>query len=633
MAMIKTGNIFLSQSPKFLEQPALLCRPTAPIVPGDDGAWTLSAGGSFDFMTFFNALSVGKFRTYTSAESFSLHLELKGGPCTFTQTRADSFNYRPDAVEGTSFEIPASDQWRSFDIDLVVEDSDEVVAFTLTCEGDVELRGSYYSASVPDDKIREVELALCTTTFRKEDYIVPNIELVRKGIVESDEAIAAHFHMHVVDNGKTLDVEKLSGKGITIHPNPNVGGSGGYARGMIEAMEQTPRATHVLLMDDDVEILPESIIRTYQLLTMVNDEYAEAFVSGAMMNMDQPDERWEDIGFFTFDGSFGPLKPPERMSSVHGLVGNETFPFPLPGRSHADTRQAYAGWWFCVIPMTTIDEVGLPLPLFVRSDDTEYARRADPKIMTLNGICVWHEVFYMRYNPAVERYQVNRNVFISQSASKMAPLADFERKFYHQVQLDLKKFNYVDAELALEGLEDYMKGPDYISKPVAGPRFMDANRHKEKLRPFEEVAEEARGLGVDLESLTTAEVQNDEARSIGDRLADFATFNGQRFDPGYTQKDKVAVVDAAGWIYPAGKVRRADVLVVVDVPNRLAAIRRRDPKRFHEVWNRYKADMARYRKEKPALDKAYAAARPTLTSVDFWKEYLAEADAQEEAGA
>lgn len=39
-------------------------------------------------------------------------------------------------------------------------------------------------------------------------------------------------------------------------------------------------------MDDDVEVSPESILRTYNLLRIVNDEYAEAFVSGAMLNIE-----------------------------------------------------------------------------------------------------------------------------------------------------------------------------------------------------------------------------------------------------------------------------------------------------------------------------------------------------------
>lgn len=38
-----------------------------------------------------------------------------------------------------------------------------------------------------------------------------------------------------MDNGRSLDVEGLSGGGVFIHPNPNVGGSGGFARGMIES--------------------------------------------------------------------------------------------------------------------------------------------------------------------------------------------------------------------------------------------------------------------------------------------------------------------------------------------------------------------------------------------------------------
>ena len=56
--------------------------------------------------------------------------------------------------------------------------------------------------------------------------------------------------MFVVDNGRTLDAEGLSDDLITVIPNENVGGAGGFARGMIAALESDEDFTHVLLMDD-----------------------------------------------------------------------------------------------------------------------------------------------------------------------------------------------------------------------------------------------------------------------------------------------------------------------------------------------------------------------------------------------
>ena len=51
---------------------------------------------------------------------------------------------------------------------------------------------------------------MATTTFKKESFIKHNISLVNQSILSSGEDIANHFNMHVVDNGRTLDVEKLT---------------------------------------------------------------------------------------------------------------------------------------------------------------------------------------------------------------------------------------------------------------------------------------------------------------------------------------------------------------------------------------------------------------------------------------
>ena len=186
-------------------------------------------------------------------------------------------------VEGASKKLEASTNWQTVDLPLTVTDDMVIVGFIIKTEGTVSIRNSYYELDV-DGELNDVELVLSTTTFKKEAFIERNIDLVKNQIIGSNDSIADHFHMYVMDNGRTLDAEKLSGDRIQVIPNDNVGGAGGFTRGMITAMEQNPKATNILLMDDDVAVSPESIKRTYNLLRILKPEHREDMISGAMLN-------------------------------------------------------------------------------------------------------------------------------------------------------------------------------------------------------------------------------------------------------------------------------------------------------------------------------------------------------------
>ena len=70
------------------------------------------------------------------------------------------------------------------------------------------------------------------------------------------------------DNGKTLDMNKLSSAHIHIVQNKNTGGAGGFTRDLIEILDANNAGmeiTHVLLMDDDIVIDPESLLKTYRI--------------------------------------------------------------------------------------------------------------------------------------------------------------------------------------------------------------------------------------------------------------------------------------------------------------------------------------------------------------------------------
>lgn len=623
MRKCKIMNVLFPNIPQFVQCSALLVR-SEKLIREDvaESAWLLDGPSVHDFTTFFNAVSIEKWKRYTKARRFGLHLEIKGASVRFVQTRADTYSWYSEPIEGTERQFTASDEWQVVDIDFASREGDVIEAFSLACEGPVRIRNTYYYAEVHEGDVRDIELALCTTTFKKEEYITRNIELVRKHILSSNDRIAQHFTMHVVDNGRTLDADALEGDGVCIHPNDNVGGAGGFARGMIEAMEQTPKATHVLLMDDDVIVSPESIIRTYNLLCLANDEYCDAFVSGAMMNLDEPNVRWEEMGFMGRDGMCHSLKPPARMDVLHDVVDNETFDIPSYLPKCEDQEQHYAAWWYCAIPVSAIEKNGLPLPIFVRYDDVEFGLRCKPKFMTMNGICIWHMHFYMRYNAAQECYQTTRNSLINSFTTGMAPQSNFEKQIDTAFRRELARFNYTNAELILTGMEDFLKGPEWIMQPVAQQAFMDANKNAEKHVPFEELEDQCKKIGCDIKELTDWKIWRDLPMSRFDERRILDTCNGQRGFGFSMEKGKVAIIDIANSAFPIGKLKGAEYVVAIDVPNRKGVLRTRDSVRFKKLWSRYEEDRNQLNRRRNELKKEYSSARAKMTSLEFWKSYL-----------
>lgn len=620
----KLANLIFSGNQAFDQFPTLSFRELAGRAISDSPSSLRLLGSScVDFSTYFNSLSIMKWKEYSNAGSFYLHFKYRGAGFDFQERTVGNLDWSSRVVPDSNRSFSSSDVWASVDIEITEQAGEILHSFSIESAGDLTLDDAYYYADVDPCCIHPVELALAITTFKKEQYVLNNLNLIKEGILFGKEPISEHFHVHVVDNGRSLDCNSGSDR-ISIHPNPNVGGSGGFARGMIEALEQNPKATHVLLMDDDVEVLPESFIRTFNLLSLLKEKYVNAFLSGAMMSLEEPNLRTEDLGFFTAKGTFSPLKPEGYMTSLHDVV--ETEIYKAPTGLYEDTVQQYAGWWYCVIPTATIEREGLPLPLFVRSDDAEYALRCKPRFMSMNGICVWHNSFKFKYSAAVERYQVSRNTLISQATTGVAPLADFLYEIRREVELDLKKFDYDDALLAVKGLEDFLRGPEWISHPVAEARFMAANREREQLIPIEQLIPQALELGVDLTQLTFGNLSLEGDRSRLQAFKDYLTINGHRFvNDSVKRKGKVAVIDAAGWVYPAGKIRDVDTLIVVDMPNKKGAIRHMDKKRFKEVWTRFRKAEREFKRNKDKIYAEFASYRDVFTSIDFWKQYLKEA--------
>ena len=256
-----------------------------------------------NFDTYFNYLSVDKWKKYTCAQTFQLNLQMQG---TFTIELFSVYK----TSKYPNFQTLAEYQYSLLEKSWIVIDIPQtdapIVAFSISTLSNTFFYQGNYSASVYEEDLQEVNLSLVSTTFKKEQFILRNIELIKEKLLGSSSELNNHLFVHVVDNGRTLDPQAIEQENLKVYLNMNVGGSGGFTRGMLEALKMDIPQTHVLLMDDDIILEPESIIRAYHLLRMVKKEYQHHFISGAMFDYDIRERQYEDIGFVHIeDASYG----------------------------------------------------------------------------------------------------------------------------------------------------------------------------------------------------------------------------------------------------------------------------------------------------------------------------------------
>lgn len=582
--------------------------------------------GSVDFFTYFNACSLAKWKKYAGIKRVYLHLEFaneainKEYACTiqfFGRSYLDSAASSLASGVRLTSTMGKTKENGSLVFDLLIPETDyEVIGFALDVRGGVVLEKAYYYARVAEEQINPVKIALCTTTFLKEDYIIPNIELVKNEVLAADDVIAKNFHMFVIDNGRTLDAEALSDEGVTVLPNPNVGGSGGFARGMMEAMKHDENFTHVLLMDDDVSISTESLRRTFNLLSLATGKYKNAFINGAMLVAEEPNRQFEDVSYVVNSGAYTSVKSNKYyMDQQQYIVRNEHIDVEIP--------KAYGAWWFSCIPVSAIEQVGLPLPLFVRCDDVEYGMRAKPIYMTMNGICVWHDGFMGRSRASVDSYQYVRNFLIMIAMTDCSSQDLFMLRMERALRLQLRVMSYDAADLILDGIADYLKGPDYFAS-LNGEEVIKRNAKKnEKLVPLDELAEPYRNVSYN-------------KRLLGDQSCIKPLLKLMRtlpYDrhllPDVLLRDTPEAVFYSGLSILSPRTIGTKTLVAIDLEGNQGAVRHMDRERYQQIMDRWKALKSELKERGDEVRAAYKEAQPYLTSTEFWEKYLGLDEADE----
>jgi GT2 family glycosyltransferase len=408
----------------------------------------MTRGDRVDFDTYFNSFSLKKWTEATSLSRLILALDLKG-PVTVELIGLD---WNDGGVERTVLNTETFSTPERMEVFLGYPATlHTLVTFSLLPHDDAVLYGGRYVAEA--SAASKVELALVTCTYKKEDFVKRNVDLLL-GI----EGLS----VYVVDNGRTLGSLLPSGDNLHVYANRNVGGSGGFARGIMEVLSSSHAYTHILLMDDDVTVNVESIKRLRTFLSLLKADSINAVVGGAMLRRDKPFIQEENGAWIAADAKEGVRQISEGrfldLRSLEAVVQNESTQTPPPARG-----KRYQSWYFCCFPVTAVGMDNLPLPLFIRGDDVEYSLRNFQKFINMNGLCVWHESFEKKSGNMLH-YYVNRNLYIIMAFSMALSRRNVVRRMMVNLRNQLYRYNYNAADAILDAFSDFLAGPRRLAE-------------------------------------------------------------------------------------------------------------------------------------------------------------------------
>lgn len=415
----------------------------------NDTSVIFEKGAEWSTDAYLNAFSIGKWCTYCDLKKISLQLNLKG---TFivrvVYAYANRKKFCRKQIAGGRVEAAEGDTIK-YDIPLR---SQGVVYFSLKAVTDgAECCGAFFEGETGTE--REITIALNICTYKREQYLMRNLELLRRSFLENgNSALYGHLQVFITDNGNTLPVETLQTDNVHICYNPNVGGAGGFARGMIEIerVKQQKNITHVILMDDDVEILPEGLIRTYTILRCLREQYTTAFIAGAMLCLDEKYIQHEN-GAVWNEGQCLFVNRGIDLRKFSNVVLNE-----------ADAERDYAAWWYCCIPAENVRKDNLPIPVFIHEDDVEYSLRNARGIITMNGISVWHPVAANKRMSSNEYYNLRNMLIVNARYCPAYGGKRLAKTMAVRLLMALLRYRYKDMHLLYQALEDFCEGPEWL---------------------------------------------------------------------------------------------------------------------------------------------------------------------------
>ncbi|MFJ7750576.1 glycosyltransferase [Arthrobacter sp. NPDC097144] len=574
-------------------------------------------GERVSFGTYFNAFPASYWRRWTNLDTVRLSVRTTGtGAVSVYKSNARGSlqhvqTQRVDSPATSTFELslkPFGDGgWYWFDL---VAGSEPLI-----------LEEAEWQA--PGEPVKPGAVTLEITTLNKTSFCINNLRILG----EHPEALAFVKEVLIVDQGteKVADAEGfaevealLDGK-LRIINQANLGGSGGFARGMYEAVENG--SDYVLLLDDDVVMEPESISR---LLTFADRCKTPTIVGGHMFDL------YNRTVLHTFGETvnpyrFQPDQPHDQMTLGHDFVRSNLRHTPW---LHRRVDVDYNGWWMCLIPTKVIQDIGLSLPVFIKWDDAEYGLRAKSAgypTVSMPGSAVWH-VSWIDKDDLVgwQAYFHTRNRMIA--ALIHSPYEHGGRVVRETGYIDLKhliSMQYFTAQGRVMALRDLLKGPEHLHEilPTKLPeiraltkKFSDSQIQAEpEAFPAPVMHKPPRhGQGFSAPSYTTLIPW--AAKTVIRQLTKKVPASSLEHPQAY-----IAHQDNKWW-----RMSQYDSAVVSNAEGTGASWYKRDPKQLRVLLAEAVKLNAEILKNWQKLSDQYREALPEITSFEAWKKTFAE---------
>ena len=418
-------------------------------------------GDVISFDGYFNAFFESLVAERTDLSSIQLHLDLAGRfyveILRFAQGRAAQL------VASVTHDGRAGNEPFALEIELASDSPlGSRLAFHLTClskQGQF-TGGRWWTTAAPR---RPVQLDVLACTYKKREFI----ERTVRRIVEYPRLNRDEYFVTVTDNASDLPPDLFPYPNVRVVAQGNVGGAGGAARGLMEGLAAEGRTppTHFLLLDDDIEMEPDMILRA---MSWLRHAKIDQCIGGGMLDLYRPTHLHElgaKIGY------------PKLLNVSACISALELAPPGALDRLGHLPESHYNAWWFVTFSREAVERHGLPLPCFIRGDDKEYGyRMLQQGISTLAvpGIAVWHVPFYAKISAWLFYYNMYNDLMIRAlrhpeiTADQMTDAVEEEIEHY------LDKLEYDQAAARVRGLEHFLRGPEWLLETDCETRFKEA---------------------------------------------------------------------------------------------------------------------------------------------------------------
>ncbi len=403
----------------------------------------LSAHESLKLSTYFNAFFPVDWYEVTSLQSVYLDVSIKGSGKILLKGILEKNGFfieetlnQVEFTNSHSGKIFFPDNWSKYTmIYPEILSTTEISNFQL----------SYCTSDSTLEKKISIGVVICT--YNRVSYL--------KKLLESFSEIQLkniNFHICVVDNAKNLNERELKEiyKNLTLLPNKNTGGSGGFTRGMM--FFQKTKVEYILLLDDDIYLDERIFERLKSILQLIKEK---AFtISGSMFDSLQPSVLYETSAFINFNKlKYETVNYLFHLNHINNLI-------------HISQKEnmEYSAWWFCLFPKSFLNELGYSYPFFIRVDDVEFSYRIREKqipIYRFFGIGIWHEPFYAKDTIWIHYYTVRNLLILSALYSKGSILYQLV-KLWAYFMFQVFTFRYIHIEYYTKAIEDYLKGPNFL---------------------------------------------------------------------------------------------------------------------------------------------------------------------------